>query len=65
MTLVRDSGFANTCWNRGPQGLGHRCLRGLCECPCTNLRPPKKQKFTGEGQMKIDLTDCITITTKS
>jgi hypothetical protein len=53
------------CWNRGPMGMKHNCLRGSCECPCAHMKPRKKEKFTGEGQMDIDMTNSTYIGPKS
>ena len=39
------------CWNRGPQGLKHPYWEGLCQSPRTDMKRPKKVKFTGERQI--------------
>jgi hypothetical protein len=53
--------LCSNCWNNGPMGLKHRCTLNLCECPCTDMRPPAKQRFTGEGQMEISMEDLLII----
>jgi hypothetical protein len=57
--------LCSNCWNNGPMGLKHRCTLGLCDCPCTDMRPPVKRRFTGEGQLSIDMSNPLIITAKS
>jgi hypothetical protein len=57
--------LCHNCWNNRPQGLRHQCTLGLCECPCTDMKPPQKQRFTAEGQMEIDMSNPIHIGPKS
>ncbi len=48
----RDFWLCEGCWNN--QDWAHRCALGLCECPrCRGMKPPRKVKFTREGQLEI------------
>lgn len=53
--------LCESCWNRGPQGLEHHCEYGMCDCPCTNMQPPPRVKFSREGQLKIDMSNPLII----
>lgn len=48
------------CWNN--QNWSHRCTKGACACPkssCAGEPKIQKVKFTGEGQIKIDVGDDV------